>query len=51
MHVTTVRDDTESWAIIDTIFYKLFFSVIDRNVFEITEKKFVISVRMSANLG
>jgi len=28
-----------------------FFSVIDQNVFEITEKNLVISVRMSENIG
>jgi len=30
---------------------KLFFSVIDRNVFEMTEKNSVITVRMSENIG
>jgi len=31
--------------------YKLFFSVIDGNFFEMTEKNYVISVRMSENIG
>jgi len=29
----------------------VFFSVTDQNVFEMTEKNYVISVRMSENIG
>jgi len=33
------------------MFFFSHFSVIDRNVFEMTEKNYVISVRMFENIG
>jgi len=41
MHQTYLRKAVGTW----------FFSVMDRNVFEMTEKNLVISVRMSENIG